>query len=94
MSETLYSSYSEVLLLAQSMKDDLEGLLDPEAGLAPRLRQICRDQYVLKFSAGRLSFLHAPPTRIEDATGEASSEELDLLKLEENTWALLQAVMP
>ncbi|KAK1227800.1 Nucleoporin nup84 [Marasmius sp. AFHP31] len=57
------------------MKEDLEGLLDPETGVAPRLRQICHNQ-------------------IEDATGEVSPEELDLLKLEENTWALLQAVMP
>ncbi|KAG7092946.1 hypothetical protein E1B28_009248 [Marasmius oreades] len=73
--DALYSSYSEVLLLAQSMKNDLESLLDPETGVAPRLRQLCRNQ-------------------IEDASGEVSSEELDLIKLEEHTWALLQAIMP
>lgn len=36
--------YAEVLSLGQSMKDDLAGLLDPETGFAPRIRQICREQ--------------------------------------------------
>ncbi|EEB98507.1 hypothetical protein MPER_01969 [Moniliophthora perniciosa FA553] len=78
-SAALYSSYAEVLLLAQSMEDDLESLLDPETGIAPRLRQLCRDQ---------ISELE------ESNTGEISPEELDLMRLEENTWALLQAIMP
>ncbi|KAK7060258.1 Nucleoporin nup84 [Paramarasmius palmivorus] len=78
-SDALYSSYAEVLHLAQTMKDDLEGLLDPETGVAPRMRQLCHDQI----------------SELEDSnTGEVLPEEIDLMKLEENTWALLQAVMP
>lgn len=44
MAETLYGSCAEALSLAQSMKDDLAALLDPETGFAPRFRQLCRDQ--------------------------------------------------
>lgn len=44
MTDALYVSCAEVLSLCQSMKDDLAGLLDPETGFAPRLRQICHDQ--------------------------------------------------
>ncbi|KIK67022.1 hypothetical protein GYMLUDRAFT_69211 [Collybiopsis luxurians FD-317 M1] len=79
MANALYVQCAEALSLAQSMKDDLAALLDPETGFAPRFRKICRDQ-------------------IEDLESSAKfdevAEELELLKLEENTWALLQAVMP
>ncbi|KAF9071055.1 nuclear pore protein 84/107 [Rhodocollybia butyracea] len=79
MVEALYAQCAEVLALAQSMKDDLAALLDPETGFAPKFRQLCRDQ-------------------IEELEGASSfenvSEEIELLRLEENTWALLQAVMP
>ncbi|KAE9401605.1 hypothetical protein BT96DRAFT_1018085 [Gymnopus androsaceus JB14] len=79
MAETLYGSCAEALSLAQSMKDDLAALLDPETGFAPRFRQLCRDQI----------------EELENATAsETVSEEIELLRLEENTWALLQAVMP
>jgi hypothetical protein len=44
MAETLYSSFADVLSVSQSVKDDLEALLDSEDGFAPRLRQICEDQ--------------------------------------------------
>jgi nuclear pore complex protein Nup107 len=40
----LYVAFSEVLSLSQSTKDDLAGLLDPETGFAPRMRQLCREQ--------------------------------------------------
>ncbi|KAF9469517.1 nuclear pore protein 84/107 [Collybia nuda] len=69
--------YAEVLSLGQSMKDDLGGLLDPETGFAPRLRQICREQLA----------------EYED-NPRALQEELDLLRMEQSTWGLLQAVMP
>ncbi|RDB21680.1 hypothetical protein Hypma_011219 [Hypsizygus marmoreus] len=79
MSDALYVSCAEVLSLCQSMKDDLAALLDPETGFAPRLRQICRDQIA--------DYEENPSTR-------TSQEEMDLLRMEQSTWGLLQAVMP
>ncbi|KAJ3753605.1 nuclear pore protein 84/107 [Lentinula raphanica] len=79
MADALYVQCAEALALAQSMKDDLAALLHPETGLAPRFKQICRDQ---------IEELESAPNY------EIVSEEIELLRLEENTWALLQAVMP
>jgi hypothetical protein len=47
MSETFYTSCADVLALFQAQKDNLESLLDPQAGFAPRLRQLCEQQCVL-----------------------------------------------
>jgi hypothetical protein len=47
MDAPLYESYAQVLAVCHPIKDDLEALLDPQTGFAPRLRQICTDQYVL-----------------------------------------------
>ena len=47
MSETFYTSCAEVLALCQAEKDNLEALLDPQTGFAPRLRQLCEQQCVL-----------------------------------------------
>ncbi|KAH7906565.1 nuclear pore protein 84/107 [Hygrophoropsis aurantiaca] len=79
MSESLYSSCAEVLSVCQAQKDDLFVLLDPVAGFAPRLRQICRDQ-IAEAERG--------------AAADISQTELEALQLEANTWGLLQAVMP
>lgn len=46
MSDGLYASCAEVLSVCQANKDDLEALLHPESGFAPRLREICEQQYV------------------------------------------------
>ncbi|KAH6905125.1 nuclear pore complex protein [Coprinopsis sp. MPI-PUGE-AT-0042] len=54
MAETLYSSFADVLSVSQSVKDDLEALLDSENGFAPRLRQICEDQ-IADLEDGRAS---------------------------------------
>ncbi|GLB38465.1 putative nuclear pore protein 84 / 107 [Lyophyllum shimeji] len=78
-SEALYVSCAEVLSLCQSKKDDLAALLDPETGFAPQLRKICQQQLA-----------EYEETRDVGTT----QQELDLLRMEENTWALLQAVMP
>jgi hypothetical protein len=47
MSETFYTSCADVLALFQAQKDNLEALLDPQTGFAPRLRQLCEQQCVL-----------------------------------------------
>lgn len=79
MSDSLYASCAEVLSLAQSQKEDLFALLDPDNGFAPKLRQICQDQ-----------LLEAE----ENADGRYPIEELEALRMESDTWGLLQAVMP
>lgn len=79
MSDSLYASCAEVLSLAQSKKEDLFALLDPDNGFAPKLRQICQDQ-----------LLEAE----ENADGRYPIEELEALRMESDTWGLLQAVMP
>ncbi|CAL1702971.1 unnamed protein product [Somion occarium] len=79
MSETLYASCAQVLSLAQAEKDNLDALLDPEKGFAPCLRQICHDRWAeLK----------------DKPEGSVSPEELEALRMERDTWGLLQAVMP
>ncbi|PPQ72703.1 hypothetical protein CVT24_012914 [Panaeolus cyanescens] len=79
MSDELFSPCAEVLSVCQSLNDDLEALLDPESGFAPRMRQICRDQIV----------------ELEERPDSRSlHDEIEILRLEENTWSLLQAVMP
>ncbi|KAJ7184429.1 nuclear pore protein 84/107 [Mycena filopes] len=75
----LYESCAEVLSICQSMNEDLEGLLHPETGFAPRLRHICQNQLA---------------EYLENGDGRTTQEELDLLRLERDTWGLLQAVMP
>ena len=52
MSESLYSSCAQVLSLCQAAKDDLAALLDPNTGFAPRLRQLCHDQWVSTLVSG------------------------------------------
>jgi len=46
MSETFYTSCADVLTLCQAEKDNLEALLDPQTGFAPRLRHLCEQQPV------------------------------------------------
>ncbi|KAJ7272963.1 nuclear pore protein 84/107 [Mycena rebaudengoi] len=79
MSDVLCVASAEVLSRCQAMNDDLEGLLHPETGFAPRLRQICHNQLIEYEESG---------------DGKLNQEELDLLRLERDTWGLLQAVMP
>ncbi|KII84942.1 hypothetical protein PLICRDRAFT_146529 [Plicaturopsis crispa FD-325 SS-3] len=76
---TLYASCAQALELCQSMKDDLAALLDPVTGFAPRLHKICRDQ-LAEYE--------------ENSDGRISLEELDALRMEQDTWSLLQALMP
>ncbi|KZT29989.1 hypothetical protein NEOLEDRAFT_1126698 [Neolentinus lepideus HHB14362 ss-1] len=79
MSETtLYTQCAEVLSLCQSLRDDLAALLDPETGFAPRLRQICRERL----------------DDVEDPRRALAVEEVEALRMESDTWGLLQAVMP
>ncbi|KDR66942.1 hypothetical protein GALMADRAFT_147583 [Galerina marginata CBS 339.88] len=79
MSDALYSSCAEVLEICQSIKDDLEAILDPETGYAPRMRHI----------------VHEHIEELQDVHNSRNlQDEIEILQLEENTWALLQAVMP
>ncbi|KAI0086032.1 nuclear pore protein 84/107 [Irpex rosettiformis] len=78
MAHTLYTSCAEVLSLAQSRKDDISFLLDPEAGFAPKIRQICQDTIAEAEASGT----------------PLSAEEVNALRLESDTWGLLQAIMP
>ncbi|KAI0294069.1 nuclear pore protein 84/107 [Multifurca ochricompacta] len=77
MSETFYTSCADILALCQAQNNNLEALLDPQTGFAPRLRQLCEQQ---------LSDLREE--------GNASPEEIEALRMECSTWALLQAIIP
>ncbi|KAJ7063608.1 nuclear pore protein 84/107 [Mycena amicta] len=80
MAETvLYVSSAEVVSICQSMNDDLEAILHPDTGFAPRLRQICHEQLL---------------DLEENHDARTSPDDLELLRLERDTWGLLQAVMP
>ncbi|OBZ72749.1 hypothetical protein A0H81_06689 [Grifola frondosa] len=80
MSDAIYTSCAEVLSVCQSHKDDLSTLLDPETGFAPRLRKICID--------------HLTDLEVNvNADKATTANELDALKMESDTWALLQALM-
>jgi len=46
MAEGFYASFAEVLSVCQSFKDDLAVILDPESGFAPRMRELCEQQWV------------------------------------------------
>ncbi|KAG6859771.1 hypothetical protein C0995_004319 [Termitomyces sp. Mi166 len=70
----IYGSCADVLSVCKAMADDLLAVFDPEAGFAPRMRQVCREQL-----------------QTIDETWEL---DVELLKMEERTWGLLQAVMP
>src|ERR1700722_20119620 len=43
-SSSLFASYADVLAVSQPVRDDLEAILHPETGFAPRLRRICIEQ--------------------------------------------------
>ncbi|KAL4062442.1 nuclear pore protein 84/107 [Scleroderma yunnanense] len=79
MSDSLYAACAGVLTACQGLKDDLAAILDPSTGFAPRLRLLCRD-------------------KIEELERTAATDvpqaELDALRMEANTWGLLQALMP
>ena len=96
MSDSLYSSCAEVLSVCQIVKDDLVAVLDPDTGYAPRMRQICHDLYGHQFhfiSSDAQIYLR----RIDEFEDRPDSRNLQLeietLRLEENTWGLLQALM-
>ncbi|KZT66080.1 hypothetical protein DAEQUDRAFT_813825 [Daedalea quercina L-15889] len=77
MSESLYAACAQVLSVCQS-ENELEPLLNTQTGFAPRLRQLCLEQ---------LADLE------ERGPGDVSLAEIESLRLESETWALLQAIM-
>ncbi|TDL18237.1 hypothetical protein BD410DRAFT_775281 [Rickenella mellea] len=80
MADSFFVSSAEVLAQFQSEDIDLDTVLDPETGFAPRLAKICRKA---------LEELNDPRSEVRYA-----QDEIDLLRLESNTWDLLQAVLP
>jgi len=44
MADDLYAPCAEILSVCQGFKDDLATVLDPEAGFAPRMRNLCEHQ--------------------------------------------------
>ncbi|KAF9475041.1 hypothetical protein BDN70DRAFT_884207 [Pholiota conissans] len=66
-------------VLLQSSKDDLEAILDPQNGYAPQMRNICSNLI------GEYE---------ERPDSHTLQDDIEILRLEENTWSLLQAVMP
>ncbi|EIN06492.1 nuclear pore protein 84/107 [Punctularia strigosozonata HHB-11173 SS5] len=79
MTDAFYASCAQVLALCQSMKDDLAAILDPESGFAPRLQKLCEEQ---------LEDLELNPSVHRMADTDPA-----MLRLESNTWALLQLLM-
>lgn len=83
---SIYTLFAQVLTLSQQIvaqnESVLEALLDPETGFAPRMEKICRD------AAQDLE------DTISSTADSSTYEELELLKLEANTWSLLQALLP
>ncbi|TFK38561.1 nuclear pore protein 84/107 [Crucibulum laeve] len=78
-SDSLYVACAEVLSLCRSKKDDLDALLDPQTGFAPRIRQICEEQLA--------DYAETQDPRI-------APSDIESLRLEANTWGLLQTIMP
>ncbi|KAH9475030.1 Nucleoporin nup107 [Psilocybe cubensis] len=79
MAQALYSSYADVLSVCQTIENDLEAVLDPQTGYAPRMRQICQE-YI---------------DQLEDQpNSHQARHQIEVLRLEQNTWGLIQAVLP
>ena len=97
MTGTLYASCAQVLSVCQGV-DDLNTLLSPHTGFAPRLRQLCAEQYVPLVNVYRICVTLISLFRLVDLEerdlGEVSPSEIEALRLESETWALLQAIMP
>ncbi|KAH9951311.1 nuclear pore protein 84/107 [Amylocystis lapponica] len=81
MSEALFAPCAEVLKAGKAANGDLDALLDPDSGFASRLTQICRDQL-------------ADLEENSITENAVSQGELEALKMESDTWALLQALIP
>ncbi|OCH90763.1 nuclear pore protein 84/107 [Obba rivulosa] len=77
--QTLYAPYAELLAHFQPFRYDLPTLLDPTSGLAPRLRHLCTDAL--------------SEDDVEEG-GEERDREREALRLEADTWGLLQVLMP
>ncbi|KZS95164.1 hypothetical protein SISNIDRAFT_484035 [Sistotremastrum niveocremeum HHB9708] len=76
MAQTVNAEYSSVLSMFKLNESREEELLDAQNGFAPRMRQLCDDQ-IADAEDARRDF-------------DLTPEELDALKLERDTWALLQ----
>lgn len=101
MTSTFYASAAEILKQCQAADGDLSAILDPEAGFAPRLSRLCKQLSVTLFlSESRYPHVLVMQYRLLEQSGDGtididvSQEEIDLLRLESNTWDLLQTLLP
>ena len=78
MDDPLYAACAEVLTYNQSHRDDLSAILDPETGFAPSIRYLCQQ---------RIAQAYENPDLM-------SPEEVEALRMESDTWGLLQALIP
>ncbi|KAH8111554.1 107-domain-containing protein [Phellopilus nigrolimitatus] len=76
---SFYALSADVLATCHDKRDDLSAVLDPETGFAPRLSNMCKK---------RLREASEP-----DMLFESSREEIHMLRLESDTWDLLQTLM-
>lgn len=98
MADPFYSSCADVLSVCQTNREDLDALLDPKTGFASRLRDLCDEQcvqppsFVYETDPAQLN----PRLKaiLASDVGYIPQEKIDALRMESNTWALLQCIMP
>ena len=95
---SFYASSADILARFYENRDDLAALLDPETGFAPSLSQMCRKKYAIEVCYTARVVTNTANVRLDDALNsstiyEESAETLELLRLESNTWDLLQSLM-
>ncbi|KAL5501221.1 NUP84 [Sanghuangporus vaninii] len=79
---TFYAQAAEVLAGCLSNRDDLDAVLDRDKGFAPRLSKMCQKR------------LHELKEATEgQVVTQATKDEITMLKLESNTWDLVQLLM-
>ncbi|KAF8573972.1 hypothetical protein K439DRAFT_890278 [Ramaria rubella] len=78
MSDSLYSSCAHVFYSLQGSCGDLDAVLNPESGFAPRMREACQKA------------LNEADSRLRDLSFE--TDEVEALRMERDTWDLLQLI--
>ena len=94
MAHALYSSYAHVFYEQKASLGDLGAMLHVVDGFAPRLRDACQKASVtlqfLSCTARRLYSLNYAESRERDL--DVQPDDLQALRLERDTWDLLQHI--